>query len=84
MAMSHARVFPGVPDRDADQGLHRGGARARVAGGGGGRRAARVVTPGRLVPVLPRPALSAHAPPASLGPRRNVPRAIDTTPPRDL
>lgn len=49
----------GVPDRNADQGLHRGGARARVP-----RRAAarprRLLTPARLVPVLPRRALVAR------------------------
>lgn len=49
----------GVPDRDPDKGLHRGGARAGVPGGGGGGRGRGVVTRGGLVPVLPRPALSA-------------------------
>lgn len=50
----------GVPDRDADQGLHRGGARARAPRRAAARapRAARLLTPARLVPVLPR---RAHA-----------------------
>lgn len=67
----------GLPNCDADQGLHRGGARAGVAGRGAGgrpvRRGARarggLVTRGaarRLVPVLPRPPVSprrdAHGP----------------------
>lgn len=62
---------PGVPDRNADQGLHRGGARAGVAGRGAGggpvrrgsRGRGRFVTrgaPRRLVPVLPRPPVSSH------------------------
>lgn len=79
----------GLPNRDADQGLHRGGARAGVAGRGAGggpvRRGARglVVTRGaarRLVPVLPRPPVSPLR-----GGHRTVPmrlkRDTDTVPP---
>lgn len=65
---NNCTCYAGVPDRDADQGLHRGSARAGVARGAGGRRRAarRLVTPGRLVPVLPRQALSDS--PARSGP----------------
>lgn len=81
---------PGLPNRDADQGLHRGGARAGVTGGGAGgrpvRRGAlgrgRLVTRGtarRLVPVLPRPPVSSRRRARGPVPIR-LKRDTDTTP----